>query len=135
MLFSTVFKLDGKKVTFTFSSYEATEEFITKVQKEFPNLLFYLYNRSKPTPAPKQFSQVTGTLWCPYCADRRKFIKSSFNPKYKVCEICGISDAEYHVRRFNQLWESIIFTADGEIQLRKGGKTRKIGTKKGAVKK
>ena len=129
MLFSTVFKLDRKKVTFTFHSYEAVEEFVTQVQKEFPNLMFYLYNRSKPTPAPKNFQRISGTLWCPYCADRRKFTPAPFNKRYKLCEICGISDSEYHVRRFNQLWESIIFTEDGEIQLRKGNKTRKIGNK------
>lgn len=130
MLFSAAFKVGRKKVTFTFQTIENLEKFCSLVHGEFPDLMFYLFNRTRPTPAPFGFRATKTIYWCPYCAAPRKFVKSAFNPKkYKVCEICGISDAEYHVKKQNKLGEVIIFTEEGEVLLRKGGRTRKISGK------
>jgi len=131
LLVSAAFKVGKKKLTFTFTSIETLELFCQKVRQEYPDLLFYIYNRTTPTLAPQGYHPKKNKMWCPLCAAERKFVKWHINPKYKVCEICGISDADWNVRKTNNLWESIIFTEDGDIQIRKGGKTRKIGSKKG----
>lgn len=130
MLFSAAFKIGKKKLTFTFTSLANLELFCHKVRQEYPNLMFYVFNRTKPSPAPQGYVPRKDKMWCPFCAAERKFVKWHVNPKYKVCEICGISDAHWHVRKENKLWESIIFTEDGDVQIRKGGKTRKIGKKR-----
>ncbi len=130
MLFSAAFKIGKRKITFTFHSIKNLEMFCEKVRAEYPHLLFYLFNRSRPTPSPDGFRPKPPVFWCPYCAAPRKFVRSSFNPKkYNVCEICEITDSNYYVRKENNLWEMIIFTEDGEVQVRKGGKTRKISKK------
>ncbi len=130
MLFSAAFKIGKKKITFTFSSIENLEAFCKKVQEEYPDQMFYLYNRTTPTPSPQGYQPKGSKMWCPYCGSERKFVKWPLNKKYKICEICNISDSDWNVRKENKLWESIVFTEDGDIQVRKGGKSRKIGSKK-----
>jgi len=134
MLFSAAFKIGKKKLTFTFSSIENLEKFCHRVRQEYPNLMFYVFNRTKPSPAPQNYFPKGSKMWCPYCAAERKFIKWPTNPKkYNCCEICGILDADWHVRKENKLWSSVTFNGDGEIIVRKRGKNRKA-RKKGAKK-
>ena len=130
MLFSAAFKFRTSKATFTFDSIEKLEKFCSLVQRDFPNLMFYVFNRSKPTPAPKGWTSSRAKkgvikLWCPYCAEPRMFRTARFNKKYRVCEICGVSDAEYYVKKENQLWETVIISEDGTIQTRRFGKNSK----------
>ncbi len=135
MLFSAAFKIGKKKLTFTFTNIENLEKFCHRVQQEFPDKMFYIFNRTKPTPAPKGYMPRGSKMWCPYCAAERKFIKWSTNPKkYSCCEVCGILDANWNVRKENGLWESVTYNEEGELVVRKRGRSRKVKKKKGAKK-
>lgn len=38
--------------------------------------------------------------WCPYCGAYRQFVAGT---NYPVCPICGISEKDYYVNKFNHL--------------------------------
>lgn len=44
-----------------------------------------------------------GKLWCPYCGKHRAFKKGYRGDDYRWCEICGISNGDYHVKAINKL--------------------------------
>jgi Pyruvate/2-oxoacid:ferredoxin oxidoreductase delta subunit len=58
------------------------------------------------TPRPQVDKAPRGKLWCPYCADWKKFGKSKKTPEssYNRCETCNISTEDFHVRTVNMLW-------------------------------
>jgi len=41
--------------------------------------------------------------WCPWCGELRYFGTSPEYRDYRFCSTCHISDADYHIRRFNKL--------------------------------
>lgn len=53
-------------------------------------------------PAPPSSEKVRGRLWCPYCREWRKF--NANQAGYAVCEVCGTSNMDYYIRRYNRLW-------------------------------
>lgn len=55
-----------------------------------------------PKPEPPNSKKVPGRLWCPYCREWRKFGENQIG--YTVCEVCGISNRDYYIRRYNHLW-------------------------------
>lgn len=54
-------------------------------------------------PAPPSSKKVPGRLWCPYCREWREFAANQGG--YTTCEVCGVSDMDYHTRRYNHLWK------------------------------
>jgi hypothetical protein len=62
----------------------------------------YIIDCKNATPPPKDYKHKGNNryMWCPYCADKRRFYKSN---NYLKCEICGVSDAEFYVRVYNKL--------------------------------
>lgn len=55
-------------------------------------------------PAPPSSEKVPNRLWCPYCREWRDFDENQ--ARYTVCEVCGISDKDYYIRRYNHLFNS-----------------------------
>lgn len=50
-----------------------------------------------------------GQLYCPYCRDYRKFkpIKKKGYVTYPRCVECGISNEDFYVKTYNNLWGGI----------------------------
>jgi len=53
-------------------------------------------------PAPPSSEKVPNRLWCPYCREWRGL--DANRAGYTVCEVCGVSDMDYHTRQYNRLW-------------------------------
>lgn len=55
---------------------------------------------------PKGDKPYRSWYWCPYCNKWRPF---SYDPWLEVnrCSICGISDSDFYVRRYNSLFGSL----------------------------
>lgn len=43
-------------------------------------------------------------IWCPYCIKFRRFVDDNYLG-VRRCSICGISDSDFYVRRYNRLWK------------------------------
>ncbi len=82
-----------------FSSSVDLEEGWNKLKVK-SGVQLYAVNCSKPTPPPGEYVAIKGTHWCPYCADTRHFDYSS-STESEHCNVCGISENDYYVRRFN----------------------------------
>ena len=95
----------GKKKTRVkgFTTAGQLELFCETIREEFPQYKLHLVSHTTPTKKPfRERPPARGLLWCPYCGTWRKF-KSWYN--YNRCEICGISNAEFHVRKANDLFD------------------------------
>lgn len=69
-----------------------------------PDVIIELISRSKAYPPPAKLKRQ-GRLWCPYCCKLRAFY---WDTQFDLnrCPICGISDHDYYVRTYNNLWQS-----------------------------
>lgn len=76
---------------------ETVKQLVSKLEEKglHPHLV-----HSKP--APPSSEKVHGRMWCPYCRRWRKFAADQTG--YTVCEVCGVSDMDYYIRRYNHLW-------------------------------
>lgn len=51
-------------------------------------------------------SYMNHIYWCPYCGEPRKFYILDY-PGSRQCEICHISDHDFYVRKFNNLFKRL----------------------------
>lgn len=83
-----------------FSDLGQMEELKTKLQEKQPELELHIVDtlgHNLPTEEDKHKG-----YWCPYCCTWNYW--KSDTGGYKRCPICGISDGDYYVRKFNHLW-------------------------------
>ena len=52
---------------------------------------------------PKGVKPHRSWYWCPYCNQWRVFLYNDYIGVNK-CNICGISDQDFYVRKYNELW-------------------------------
>ena len=52
---------------------------------------------------PKGVKPRRSWYWCPYCNQWRVFLYNDYIGVNK-CNICGISDQDFYVRKYNELW-------------------------------
>jgi hypothetical protein len=104
------------------------------VQKKYPQATVELISRLHAfAPSAKLEERLYGKasrgdfsnpLWCPYCAKLRNFYDDGEG--YKCCEVCHITDHEFHVVKYNHLrLREILKMKAREIKRdkqRKGGK-------------
>ena len=64
------------------------------------------YSRRQHFPKPENIEIVPGKMWCPYCRKPRTFWEDE-DTHYCHCEICGISDRDFHVCKENDRWPTI----------------------------
>lgn len=76
----------------------------------------YLVSPVKAYPPPGGKQAPRGMLWCPYCKAYRTF-KPWINESLR-CEVCHISTADYYVRAYNNLWNTLF------SRRRRKGRTR-----------
>jgi len=53
---------------------------------------------------PKGVKPHRSWYWCPYCNQWRVFLYNDYIGVNK-CNICGISDQDFYVRKYNELWK------------------------------
>lgn len=50
------------------------------------------------SPPPEDHNR--NLTWCAYCSESRNFVKNFEHDTYN-CLICGVSDSDYYIRKFN----------------------------------
>jgi len=96
-------RVTGRTRVTGFPSWDALKGFITEVKEECPNFELHLISHKYPIK-PKDFRDrppYPGMMWCPYCGEWRYWYKWY---DYRKCKVCGISDADFHVRKINRLF-------------------------------
>lgn len=91
-----------------FTNEDLGRLFYQKAKKRFGEENTYLISLTRSIPAPmdykpKVFQKI---FWCPYCGAERRFKHDSFVDAER-CSICGVSDRDFYVRKYNNLWPSI----------------------------
>lgn len=101
-----------------FANKEARDIFVNTIKKEFGNINLEIYDVDiHQAHAPEDSDlKVRGKYWCPYCNGYHKF--KNWGKQYKKCEICGMSDADFWVRKYNNLW------TNSKIKIRKKKKVK-----------
>ena len=83
-----------------FESTELQQDFIKRASKKYPDLELIPVDSMGHNPPPEDGKHHKG-YWCPYC-QRWEYWRTSNG--YKLCPICGMSDGDYYVRKYNHLW-------------------------------
>ena len=69
---------------------------------KFPSIKIEIISCLKAYPPSGKGKK--GEWWCPYCRRWRKF-KSNGYLGVKQCKVCGVSDREWYVKKYNGLLE------------------------------
>lgn len=97
-------RVTGRTRVTGFPSWEAIQTFVKEVKQECPNFELHVVSNTKPIyPEFRAKPPHPGMLWCPYCGEWRYWYKWY---DYKKCKVCGISDADFYVRKINHLFPS-----------------------------
>lgn len=87
-----------------YRKFKSEEQLITlgkAIRKEFPEAEIHIINHLHPSPPSKERVKTSGTTWCPFCGEYRKF-KTWYN--IRRCEVCYVSNNEFYVRKYNNMW-------------------------------
>lgn len=93
------------KVKVSFRDFDKAKEVFEAAMERFGEDHCFFVS-SKPYGPPKGHRRKGNLLWCPYCGELRTFRHDPRNNIHK-CPICGISEKDTYVRRYNQLIEII----------------------------
>lgn len=81
--------------------FNEVKEIFKDIKQKYPNHIVELISRKKAF-RPKNKAKK-GYIYCPYCRQDRIFqTKASTGNKH--CPVCNISDRDYYVRQYNNLW-------------------------------
>lgn len=116
-----------------FKDEEVGKKFFEMAKRRFGPENVYLISCTKAIPPPPGFNPNGTPVWCPYCGAEREFV---YYPRWetKVCSICGISDRDYHLRRFNKSWPGEgkgLSSSTKSKNRRKARRERKLSSKEG----
>lgn len=98
---------------------EALEVFVKEIKKGNPNLEIHHVDTLDAHEPPEDRGRG---YWCPFCKSWEYWMADSGG--YKRCPICGISDNEYYVKRFNRLWTEDMKSKKQKKQQEKGRKKK-----------
>jgi hypothetical protein len=86
---------------------EERDYLVNKIRERFQkvNLEIYDVDIKDAHLPPGDIDKPKGTYWCPFCQSFQKF--KAAEGGYLHCPICGISDSEYYVKRYNNLWHNM----------------------------
>lgn len=87
--------------TIYFNWEQSMKDFVDQVKRSDPTLEVYHVDIHKGH-APQRLGRG---LYCPYCQQwELNWVKDGY---YKNCPICGMSDHDFDVKRYNYLWRKI----------------------------
>lgn len=97
--------LRGKKAQRKFPDESMGRVFFKRAKERFGVDNTYLISLTKAIPPPEEFipRKAQKKYWCPFCGDERRF-KHNSRLDSDECPICGITDREFYVRKYNNLW-------------------------------
>lgn len=100
------FNKGERKIKYFETEDEATE-FASKagvLRGKYPSLTVDVVSMLETFPPDDEKKKPRGKYiyWCPYCREYRKF--KTNKDGYRGCKVCGISDGEFHVRKYNRLF-------------------------------
>lgn len=99
----------------------AVEAFIKEVSSN-KQVEVFIVNPYKAT-LPNEDGATKKGYWCPYCRSWEYWV--SCMGGYKKCPICGISNNDFHVKGFNNLWEKPMQSKSNKKKLEKTNKKSK----------
>jgi hypothetical protein len=76
------------------------------VKKVYPTSETFIVNVREVTKPDPGAIRLRGQMWCPYCAAYRHYNPDTYLGINR-CEVCGISDKDYHVQDMNGLWPKL----------------------------
>jgi hypothetical protein len=79
-----------------FQNPGAADIFIREVSTDVEVVIVNPYMATPPVEV------VHNGYYCPYCQRWEYWVSSE--GKYKHCPVCGISDSEFYVKKYNGLW-------------------------------
>ncbi|MCK9471808.1 MAG: hypothetical protein M0Q88_08660 [Bacilli bacterium] len=82
--------------------FKKAKDIYVKIKQKYPNYVVELISRKKAF-APKEKIKYD-YVYCPYCRKDRKF-QYNYTTGYSHCPVCNISDKEYYVKKYNNLWK------------------------------
>lgn len=127
-----VFIARGKRNKVVYNSGIIVYDNVMEVQDiretlESKGLEYHEVNLKRPTGPGNSDGEPIG-YWCPYCRNWEYW--ETGDDGYKRCPICGISDSNYYVKLFNNLWSTNMKSKAGKRnednmkkKARKGNKT------------
>lgn len=97
--------LKGRKAKKDFRDEELGKAFFLKAKARFGAENTFLISLTKAIPPPEGYTpkRAQKKYWCPFCGDERRFNHDSSIDAERCC-ICGITDREFYVRKYNHLW-------------------------------
>ena len=82
-------------------TYQKAKQLYLEITDKYPQYTVELISRHKAFPPKHTIKR--GYVYCPYCRVDRLFQTDTYTG-YKHCPVCGISDMDYYVRDYNNLW-------------------------------
>ena len=86
---------------------ETTGKVLTRVKaykqallSKKPDYIVEIISRKIAFAPPKNIELKKKEWWCPYCCKPRRFHENDYLG-VRQCDICGISDQDYFVKRYN----------------------------------
>ncbi len=98
---SLIVFIGNRRKRFKSNRYDIIVKLYRKIKQEIPEAQLYFMDHRYPHGPEEIRPPKKNTYWCPYCAAYRKF-KSWY--KYRICEICFVSDNDFNVKKYNQLF-------------------------------
>lgn len=83
--------------------FNRVKDYYLSLKEKYPEYTIEVISRKFAFPPKEGHKSKIGYLYCPYCRKDRKFLYDH-RTGYKHCSICGISDMDYYVRKYNNLW-------------------------------
>lgn len=91
-------RVRSKRINKRFEDEEKARVYYKECKKKYKKVLIAT-TKMKPIEGKGK----RGELWCPSCGEWRKFKKAS-RRNVKICDWCGLSDNDFYVKKYNNLW-------------------------------
>jgi len=96
--------LNGKKIPKDFENESMGKAFFKLAKSRFGKDNTFLISLTQPIPpSDEKHYPNKNKYWCPYCGDERRFKNDSWIGVNR-CSICGITDRDFYIRKYNHLW-------------------------------
>lgn len=88
------------RVEHSFMDEAVGKNFLALAQERFGADNVHLVSCTAAIAPPSGFIPNHRPIWCPYCAEERRFVYST-RIESKKCPVCGISDRDFYVKKYN----------------------------------
>lgn len=100
--YSVIYYEKKKRVIIKFVDKDEAQDFYNQKKQKSDRVAFIEIGVIHPKD--DSIRHKGSDWWCPYCGTWRKF-KHDKKRNLKVCFYCGISEADYYVKKYNNRWK------------------------------